>query len=303
MLATLVAQLSLNLTAAIVAAGNAYGTLPPITAATATTPIQITSTAHGVPPARKVHAVIAGVTGMVEANNVWVLSVVDANTFALSAFTTQGAYSPSVGVNAYVGGGTIAYAFPDYMILLGARNKVLSTAVATPRILFVPCDSGEWGLEPTGGVGQAAPLDPATPEVAYGELAPQIATEPTTFDVFVSGCVQTPQNMVTGTEADPDFGDFEATQALYQLLYVTIVQGVGIPRGKLLRSYWPLQLPANHPLATGTQSQRGQQWCGRFQFAQYVSAAPNLYTSGSLTFDVGTVPGGAIDDTIITIPS
>ena len=300
MLATLVAQLSLNITAAIVAtAGAQTFTLPPITAATATTPIQITSTAHGIPPARKIHAVVAGVVGMVEANNVWVLSVVDVNTFALSGFTTQGAYKPSVGVNAYVSGGTITYAFPDYMMLLGRRNQALASAGVTPRVLFVPCESGEWGFEPEGGVGQAAPLEPASPEVAFGTLQPQIGTETIAFDVFVTGCAATQP----GQSGDPDFGDFEATQAVYQLVYATIVYGTGVPRGKMLRSYWPSQLPANHPLATGTQSQRGQQWCGRFQFYQPISAPPNQYTAGSLTFDVTTVPGGAVDDTIIEIPS
>jgi hypothetical protein len=300
MLATLVALISLSLTTRLVGHGAVQASFP-ITAATVTTPITVTSPAlaAALPMGRRAHAVVSGIVGTTEANGTWVLTPQSDGTFALSSFTPQGAYLPSVGANAYVSGGTIQVAFPDYQILLGQRNKSLSTAGVPPRILFVPCVSRAFDFEPYGGVGQPAPFDPGTSEVQAEYLGPQLATEFPTFDVFVTNSTKTAQNP-TATP-DPDFGDFEATQTLYQQLTVVIVNGTGCPRGRMLQSYWPSQLPANHPLATGTQSQLGQQWCGRFEFQQPIFDTPETYTTAALQFEATTVSGGSSDDTTFTV--
>jgi hypothetical protein len=62
-----------------------------ITAATNASPIQITSTAHGYATGNV--AVIASVGGNTAANGVWVVTVIDPNTFTLNGSTGNGAYT------------------------------------------------------------------------------------------------------------------------------------------------------------------------------------------------------------------
>ena len=303
-MSALVALLSLNMTVAYLQAArtNTYP-LPsplPITAATTTTPIHVTSTSHGVPPGRVVHGIVTGVVGETELNGgPWIFTVVDANTFSVSTLRADGLSVPSVGVNPYVSGGQIQYAFPDYSILLGRRNIAKATAPATPRIVFVPTANAAWDFDPFGGVGQPAPFDPATFEVENAELAPQQETEPMTFDVYVSACAQDYGAAIP----QPDSGDFDAVVQTRDLLRRVMMDACGgnSVRCRVLRAYWPSQLPANHPLATGTDTQRGQQWCGTIEFKHPVTASPNVYQDAVLSFDVGLAPGGAADDEQFTV--
>lgn len=258
MIGAFVSILSLNLTLSLVQDwGVVYKTLP-ITAATVTTPIVVTSAAHGVPLGRLIHGVVTDVVGMTEANGLWVLTPLDADTFALSTFDAQGTPVPSVGVNAYTGGGQVQWAFPDGQILLGRRNKMLATMVATPRIVMIPTRARAWGFEAYGGAAPSiVPLPRATPRGSDEQQAmtatPQLATEFLTFEVFVNG-----SGPNYGNELAPDFADFDATQAIVHALYAELFDATGgLPRAKILEESWPSQEERQ-----GAQTQRGQQWRG-----------------------------------------
>ena len=303
-MSALVALLSLNMTVAYVQTAQANGyPLPaplPITGATVTTPIQVTSPGHNVPPGRVVHGIVSSVVGTTELNGgPWILTVVDANTFSVSTLRADGLPIPSVGVHPYVSGGLIQFAFPDWSILLGRRNIAKSTAPATPRIVMVPTISAAWDYDPLGGIGAPAPFDPPTFEIENAQLAPQQETEPMTFDVYVSACAVDYGAAIP----QPDSGDLDAVVQTRDLLRRVMMDAVGgnSVRCRVLRAFWPSQLQANHPLATGTDTQRGQQWCGTIEFRHPITASPLIYQAAVLSFDVGTVPGGAADDVTITI--
>lgn len=273
----LITILSLNLTAALVGAGQVAGTFP-ITGATATTPIVVKSVAHGVPvgtpPTRYVHAVVSGVTGMVEANGLWVLTPIDADHFALSGYTPQGIYSPSVGTNAYISGGTISYAFPDYAILLGRQMVALSSAVASPRIVFVPTNGRRWTFEPYGGQGPAPRQERGSAEQQSEKLSPQLATKWRTFEVHITGAAQPPQ---------PNFGDFDAVDALESALYAVMFDAITPARFNWLREEWPSQT-----VEAGSNTQRGQKSVHLVEIATPVTANPLGFvpTGTSLLFTV-----------------
>lgn len=291
MIGALVSLLSLNLTLSLVQDyGQVYRSLP-ISNATTTTPIAITSTAHGVPPGRVLHAVVTGVTGTTEANGLWVLTPVDENTLTLSTYSAQGIPTPSVGTHAYTGGGVAQYVFPDGAILLGRRNLAMSTAVASPRIVFVPTQGRAWDFEPY--VGQPSPARipgaPGSLESQAETLAPQQGTDFTTFEVYVTGAANPPS---------PDFGDFDACQLVVHALYSAIWNATG-GRGKVLRSTWPSQ-----SAQSATQTQRGQQWCGIIEFQQpvYPPSASFVPPGTSLAFTVEPVnPLIPDDQTTITV--
>ena len=294
MISELVTLLSLNMTLALVQAGQVAGTFT-VSGATATQPIALTVPNHNVPLGRVVHGVVTGVSGISEANGLFVLTPTDPNTFTLSTYAADGTKVIPTGTGSYGGGGLVQYAFPDYQILLGRRWIATSTAVATPRIVFVPTFEAAWTFEPYGGQGAPAPVLNGPQEVQNATLLPQYETEPTTFEVYVTGAANPPS---------PDFGDLDATQALLYQLRIVCIDAMGSSdRCRVLRGSWPSQLPANHPLATGTQSQRGQQWMGVMQFWQPVTTTPLQYVPAgtSLTFDVGTVSGGSSDDTTFQV--
>jgi hypothetical protein len=269
MIASLVSVISLNLTLLLVQSYEVVAGTLPITGASVTTPINLTSPAHGFALGRVLHGVVTGVAGTVEANGLWVLTPVDANTLALSTFDAQGNAVSSVGVNAYLGGGQIQYAFPDGCILLGRRNVALATSVASPRIVFVPTDGKAWSLEPYGG---ASPnLQPASAPPVRGSaqaqamaLQPQLATEYVTFEVYVSASGPNFDNPVS-----PDFYDFEATQAIVHALYAVLFDASGPPRAQILHESWPSQKKE-----AGSTTQRGQQWCGILEMQQPVTRPP-----------------------------
>jgi hypothetical protein len=301
MIGALVAVLSLNLTAVLIQDYGVIAKTLPITGATVSTPILVTSTAHG--QVRPIHGIVSGVTGEFEANGLWVLTPVDANTLALSTFTAQGLVTESVGVNAYTGGGQVQYAFPDGSILLGRRNVALATSVASPRIIFVPTDGKAWNLEPFGGAGPD--LQPAESPAVRGSLqqqsmtlGPQLATEYTTFEVYVTGSGPDYGNVLS-----PDFNDLDATQAIVYALYSVLFDASGPPRAKVLHETWPSQLPSNDPRATGTHTQRGQQWMGIVEFQQPVQRIPKQFVpiGTYIQETVEPINAGSTDGTIIVI--
>lgn len=290
MIGALVSVLSLNLTLAMVQAGQVAYTLP-ITGATATTPIKVTSAAHGIPPGRVAHGVVTSVGGTTEANGLWVMGVVDANTLSLYTYSAQGILTNSIGVHAYTGGGQIQIALPDYTILLGRRNLMLASAAATPRLVFVPTGGKKWDFEPYGGAGapQVRPPAQGTLEQQAQKLQPQLGTEYLTFEVYVSGAANPPA---------PDFGDFDATQAVVNQLFVCLFDGTGPARAQILREVWPSQLPT-----AGTQTQRGQQWMGVIEFQSPMTRTPLAFCPPgvSLVETVTPAGGGSADSTTIVI--
>ncbi len=299
MIGALVARLSLNLTLALLNANVVYKTLP-ITAATVTTPIVVTSAAHGVPLGRVVHGVVDGVTGTVEANGLWILTPLDSDTFALSTFDAQGLLVQSVGANVYIDGGTIYWAFPDGQILLGRRNMMLATMVATPRIVMIPTTGAAWSFEPYGG---AAPsIVPAEVPAVRGSaeqqsmtLQPQLATEHLTFEVYVNG-----SGPNYGNPLSPDFEDFDATQAIVFALYSELFDATGgLPRAKILRESWPSQTEKQ-----GTMTQRGQQWCGILELQVPVTRAPLTFVpiGTRAQFTVEPVHPGSTDPVVFVVP-
>ena len=275
MISALVAITSLNLVLTLIQDWGVVAKTWPITGATTTTPIVVASVAHGVPLGRTVHGIVSGVTGTVEANGLWILTPLDADTFALSTLTAQGLPVQSVGVNAYVRGGQIQTPFPDYRILLGRRWVATAGAVASPRIVFVPCDERAWGFEAYGGAAPSVGPLPFSPtargsaEQQSMKTAPQIATQFTTFEAHVYGCAT---NYGAAAPA-PDDGDFDATQAILWALYGVLFDEVGgVPRAKVLRGGWPSQKPD-----AGSMTQRGQHWAGVIEFQQAVTKLPGQF--------------------------
>jgi hypothetical protein len=291
MIGALVTLLSLNLTSVLINAGQTFGTPFPITGATTTTPVTVTSPSHGVPPGQPVHGVSSGVGGMPEANGLFVFTVVDPNTFALYSVSAQGIVTPVVGVNAYTGGGQIAVAFPDFGIRLGRRHVDNAPAVASPRVVFVPMAGREWGLEASGGANMtfASPYGRGTLEQQAQRQNPRLATAHTTFEVHVYG---------RATPPDPDFGDFDATTNLRDALWGTLfdAQGAGI---KLLKEWWPSQV-----VGAGSQTQAGQHWAGIVEIQQPVdrpTLASFVPSPLSLQFTVEPVNPGSTDPVVFTM--
>lgn len=300
MIAALVALTSLNLTAVLLQDYSVVAKTWPITAATATTPIVVTSTAHGVPLGRTVHGIVSGVVGMTEANGLWIFTPNDADHFTLTSLTAQGLPVNSVGVNAYVSGGQIQTPFPGYRILLGRRHVATAEAVASPRVVFVPTDERAWGFEAYGGappsiVPAVIPNVRGSAEQQSMSLAPQIATQFPTFEVHVYGCAT---NYGAAGPA-PDDGDFDATQAIVWALYGVCFDEVGgLPRAKVLRGGWPSQ----HEGA-GSMTQRGQHWMGVIEFQQAVTKLPGQFAPIGVTgqFTVEPVNPASGDPIVIDI--
>jgi hypothetical protein len=240
----LISILSLNMTLNLVNAGQVAKTFP-VTGASVSTPIQLTSPGHGVPSGRVVHGVVSGITGTVEANMLGVLTPTDSDTFALSTFTAQGVYVPSVGVHAYAGGGTIQVAFPDYQILFGRRMVALASAVASPRITFVPTVGRAWNFVPYGGLGPSPKGEIGSAEQQTQQLQPNLGTKHHTFEVTITGAANPPQ---------PDFGDFDAVDVIQDQLFAVMFDALTPPVFSVLREEWPSQ-----GIDAGSQTQRGQQ--------------------------------------------
>lgn len=286
MIGSLVSVISLNLTLSLVNNGVIAGTLP-ITHATTTTPISVTSPNHGVPLGRTLHGVVTGVGGMSEADGLWVLTPTDANTLTLTTYSAQGIHTNSVGVGTYTGGGQVQYAFPipDGQILLGRRNIIKATSVASPRIVFVPTRGKAWGFEPYGGVGAPAAVPPVrgSKEQQSATLQPQLATEYTTFEVYVSASAPN----YGASAPSPDFADFDAVQAVVFALYSVLFDASGPPRAKVLQESWPSQT-----MDSATMLQRGQQWMGVIEMQQPVTTNPLQFVPVGTYIAMTVVPAG-----------
>jgi hypothetical protein len=112
-------------------------------------------------------------------------------------------------------------------------------------------------------------------------LQPQLATQFVTFDVFVHGSAPD----YGASTLSPDFGDFDATQAIVHALYAVLFDDVGgLPRAKILREDWPSQVEG-----AGSMTQRGQVWHGVLELQQPVTKSPALYVpigvSGQITVE------------------
>ncbi len=290
MIGALVALLSLDMTRKLVAAGMATSVLT-IVGATTTTPIVLEmSTAHGL--TRPVHGVVANVGGMAEADDVWVCTPTDSTHLALSTYSPGGIPTASIGAGTYSSGGTVSIAFPDGSILLGRRNIAMQTSVATPRIVFVPVGSPRWELDPYGGVIPASNLPRTlasqTTEQIVMKQHRQLTSERQRFEVHVTGCASPP---------DPDFGDFDVTQAIYQSLYGTMFNLIGPDRCTVLGGHWPSQDETIQTLVT-----RGQKWVGSVEIVQPVIDDPLAFVPASTdgTISVNFFNGSSGDATVIT---
>lgn len=259
----LVALTSLNLTNVLVSSYGVVARTLPITAATATTPIVVTSPAHGVPLGRVLHGVVSDVVDMTEANGLWILTPLGADTFSLTSLSGQGVPVNSVGVHAYGGGGQIQIAFPEGSILLGRRNIALATAAASPRIIFVPTTGRGWTQDPYGTPGAPAvfPNTRGNAEQQALTLTPMLATQYPTFEVWVFGCAPN----YGAAAPSPDYGDFDATLNLAFALWSVIFDQFG-GQARVLREDWPSQMPES-----GTMTQRGQIWRGFIELQQNVT--------------------------------
>jgi hypothetical protein len=286
MIGALVALTSLNLTAALIVDYGVVAKTWPITAATTATPIVITSVAHGVPLGRVVHGIVSEVTGETEANGLWIATPLDADRFALSTLTAQGIPQPSVGANAYGGGGQLQTALTDYSILLGRRNVELAVGPASPRVVMVPTAGRAWGFEPYGGAAPSIvpavyPNERGSVEQQSMSLAPQLATQFPTFEVWIHGCATD-----YGAAAPaPDYADFDACQALaFALFSVFFDETGGLPRARVLHEDWPSQKPDS-----GTMTQRGQTYMQVIELQQGVTKLPGQFApigvSGQFTVE------------------
>lgn len=299
MIGALVSLLSLEVTNRLVAIGLVATTLS-VADASNTTPVIIATTApHGL--IRDAHGVVSGVIGNDGANGTWVLTPTDDTHLSLTNFTGQGAPVNSAGTGSYISGGTIQIAFPDGTIRLGRRNVAMQMVVATPRIVFVPIGSPVWDFQPYGGVIPTGTipsmLSAQTAEQQTMKLSRQLATERQKFEVHVYGCANPP---------DPDFGDIDATQALYQTLYGVMFDMITPDRATVISGRWSSQEESSASFDT-----RGQHWIGVVQISQPVTDNPYsilpvaptfIPTSTDATLFVNLVDAASSDQTVIVLP-
>lgn len=286
---SLIAITSLNVSLALIQAGQVAGTFP-VTGATATTPVVLTSSAHGVPLGRVVHGVSSGIVGTVEANGLFEFQPTDPDHFAVYSYSAQGIRSPLAGSHAYVSGGQIQFAFPEWQILLGRRWVAGAAAVTSPRIVFVPMRGKAWNFEAYGGLGPAPKQHRGSLEQQSQTLNPEVATRYPTFEVHVHGAANPPS---------PDFGDFDATEALLNVLYSNLFDQHGGERCVVLAEDWPSQSPD-----AGTQTQRGQTWKGIIQFQQGITRPSLQFVPEGTTLTLTVEPdnAGPTDPQTIVIP-
>jgi len=292
MIGALIARISLEMTRRLVAASMIAKTLTIIGATNATPIVITTSAAHGFPIGRAIHGIISGVGGNAAANGAWILTPTSATTLSLGTYDAQGGAVASVGDGTYTSGGQIDVAFPDGQILLGRRNIAMQTAVATPRIVFVPIGSPAWTLDPYGGVIPPIAqlprrLSDETDEQQTMKRQRQLATEQHRFEVHITGCASPP---------DPDFGDFDVTQSLYHTLYAVLFDLVSAPRALVLGGSWESQREDIQLLDV-----RGQKWVGQLEIMQPVtdSALDFLPVNTTVDMTINLSAGTTGDETTI----
>ncbi len=293
MLGPLISLLSLELTARLIQKASLVALTLTVAGATNATPIVLqTQDPHGY--TRPAHGIVSGVGGNAAANGLWVLTPTDSTHFALSAFDSQGNRVQSVGSGSYSSGGQIQLAFPDGGILLGRRNIAMASAVATPRIVFVPVGSPAWTLSPYGGTPLPVTSPPRTAaqtsEQKYMLLNRQLVTERQRFEVHVTGCASPP---------DPDFGDFDMTQGIYQTLYGVMYDKISPDRVKVLGGKWASQEEGSTSLDV-----RGQRWVGIVEIEQPVVDQPlSFVPTGTVgEIDVNLANASSTDAVVLLLP-
>lgn len=225
-----VKYLSLGVTAALVAAGYALASPLTVVGASASSPVVLeTSAPHGIQdPVNGAHVVVSGVAGVPEADGNWIALPTDPTHLALYSLGPDGTQAGVSGTGAYVSGGTIQRALVGDRILIG-RQHVAEQAFA-PRIVFIPRNS-PFGPKSISNASQVAGFPQADVQRAWLQRA--IATETYRFEIHVWGCA---------TPADPEGGDFDATQVLYQQVIMT-THLVTAGRYRLLQGDWTDQQP------------------------------------------------------------
>lgn len=288
MIGALIALISLDVCASLIDGGIVYATLA-IVGATNTTPIVVTTAAPHKFGNRKVHAVISGVVGNTATNGVWELTPTGTSTFTLGTFNEQGTPVLSVGSGDYVSGGTVRTALPDGRILLGLKYR--ATNGACPRIVFVPTEAPAFDLQPYGGIippqtSKPRTLSQQTPEMHTMRLERQIVTEHHIFDVWTWAAMNPP---------DPDFGDFDVTQALRNQVIVSLDKLV-TGRFQIHGGRWTSQE------GDATQSDvRGQAYEMRIEIQQPVTDKPLRFVPNGLSGTITVAPNDAGPDDTITI--
>ncbi len=278
-ISTLISLISLDVCAALVAAGlTAPFSTPAVDAlevvgASNTTPIVLTTpTPHGVPPAGA-HVVVTGVGGNAAANNTayaaavaddgsitaWLARPVGDNDLALYSVRADGTTVPSAGSGPYTGGGTIQQALVDGQILVGRERETEHSS--PPRIVFVPTNS------------QFGPRSPANRSRVGGQSAAEhllqtranpIKTEVKTFEVHVWGVATPPDPLL----------DFDATEVVYQ---------------QIIRSC-ELLMPGTYELSAG-------------QWADQTGAATALYKRGHEFVFGLEIPTPVVDRILSLVPA
>lgn len=293
MIGALISLLSLEMTARLIQKAHLVAVTLTIAGATNATPVVVqTQNPHNF--TRPAHGIVSGVGGNAAANGLWVLTPTDSTHFALTTFDAQGNVVQSVGTGTYTTGGQIQIAFPDGSILLGRRNVAMASAVATPRIVFVPIGSPSWSLSPYGGI-LPAPVDPPRPsaegpEKRYMLLNRQLVSEKQRFEVYVTGCANPP---------DPDFGDFDMTQGLYQTLYGVMFDKITPDRVHVLGGRWVSQEEGKTSLDV-----RGHQWMGVVEIEQPVVDQPLQFVPAGTVgeIDVNLANASSTEAVVITLP-
>ncbi len=200
-IAALVTLLSLDVSAALVAAGYVAQPAVNVAGATNATPIVVATAApHGITLPTE-HVVIAGVAGNTAANGTWIATPVDTTHFSLSTMGPDGTVTPVAGSGAYTSGGTVSQAFVDGRILLGRQH--IAENSSPPRVVFVPLSST---FGPRSVSSRSNVAGNMSAEQLYASQARSLATEKVTFEVHVWGLA---------TSGDDD-ANFDATQVLYQ---------------------------------------------------------------------------------------
>ena len=292
MIGALVALLSLDMTERLIGAGLIATTLVVIDASN-TTPIFLeTQDPHGF--VRPADGIVDAVGGNLGANGSWRCFPADATHLVLARYDQQGNLVDSVGSGVYTSGGTVQVAFPAGSILLGRRNIAMHEAVDTPRIVFVPTESPTWELEPFGGIinapGSPHKLSTMTAEQKTMLLERQENTEKQRFEVHVTGCATPP---------DPDFGDFDVTQALYQTLHASMFDMLTPKCFRVLGGRWTSQVADVQQLDV-----RGQKWVGIVEIWLPVTNKPLRFVPVGVVgeIDVNFQGGASADTVVITLP-
>ena len=208
-LGALVTILSLDVVNTLVGAGYVVRTLPITDASDATPSVLTCATPHGFN--WPINVVIAGATGNTAVNGCWLAVPTSPTQFALYAVDMSGNITPVAGNAPYTGGATVSLALVDGRILMGRQH--VFEASSAPRVVFVPMKS-VWGPKSTYNRSPVATSRTTpNPEAQVQNANRSIRTETPNFEVHVWGVANPP---------DPEGGDFDVTQMLYQQLVRTM---------------------------------------------------------------------------------